>query len=219
VPGGDAAVKRWAVRVAAVLVVAVAVGAATALHLRREREWAHGGDDVAVEVHAVVATEETFDDVAVRLGVPPGEAVRYSGAAQSIVVRVRWTGMVPTGGWFQMMVLDKRFDPGQLLAVDGSWGSEGGGGGNWASSYEILASRYAWLSGVARELYVDPPRMYRQPTAAVSAAATGSGTVTGWYRQWRDGALPIDDPATDTLVALVLVDEDGEVRWARRVYG
>ncbi|GIF01911.1 hypothetical protein [Paractinoplanes rishiriensis] len=214
----------------AVLVLVVAV--AGILHVRREREWAHGGAGIDVSVDAVVATAQTFDDTVVRFGVPPGEAVRYVGAAQSLVVRVRWSGVQPAGGWFQVMVLDKRVNPGRLLTVDSSWSSEGASGGNWAGTYEILAERYDWLGGVAEELYVDADGWNHQPTAAASAPATESGTMTAWYRQIRrgqhprhgepqppDDTIPITDPAKDTLVAMVFVDEEGEVRWARRIFG
>ena len=38
-----------------------------------------------------------------------------------------------------------------------------------------------------------------------------------WFRQWGDGPIPFADAQRDIVLALIYVDDSGEVRWARRV--
>jgi hypothetical protein len=57
------------------------------------------------------------------------------------------------------------------------------------------------------------------PEAAVNAPATRTGTAIAWFRQRDADPVPVTDPARQIAVALVHVDADGEVRWARRVWG
>jgi hypothetical protein len=205
--------------VGAAVVVVAAVAAAVTVRVRREREWVHGGDVLKAEVEVIVATPDTFDDVAVRLSVPPGEATAMPGAGQSVVVRVRWSGLPPSGGFLELLVLDGRVSPPLPLAADGGWNAAGGTGTQWSSAYETLAEHYGWLGGVARALHTDADGVNHLPNAAVHAGTGRSGTVTGWFHQWADRPVPLADPHREVVVALVNVDDHGEVRWARRVFG
>jgi hypothetical protein len=217
----DASVRRWVIAGVAVAVVAasaVVLGAAV-LHTQREREWAHGGDGLGAEVEIVLATPQTFDEVAVRLGVPPGAATRSPGDHQSIVVRVRWSGLPRPDDSLQLIVLDGRLTPPRPLSADAGWNLGGTTGSQWASAYESLADHYDWLAGVAAGGYTDATGLNHLPAAAVHAGSGRSGTVTGWFRQWGDSPVPLADPTRDIIVALVDVGDDGEVRWARRVSG
>jgi hypothetical protein len=194
-----------AVAAAAVVAGVVLLGAGR----EREREWAHGGDRLAVGVEVALADRATFESVAVRLGVPPGQATRPPGADQFVVVRIRWAGPSPLDGSMAVMLLDKRVTPPRPLAAEAGWIANGGTGSTWGSSYEVLARKYDWLRGIsAADL----------PIASVAAPAP-SGTVTAWFRQWGAGSVPFADPAAEVLVALAHQDEDGEFRWARRIYG
>lgn len=204
--------KRSIIAVAVAAVVAVVAGVVFLRAGReREREWAHGGDRLAVGVEVVLADRATFASVAVRLGVPPGRATRPPGADQFVVVRIRWAGLSPLDGSMAVMLLDKRVTPPRPLAADAGWNADGGTGSTWGSSYEVLARKYDWLRGIS---------VADLPTASVDAPAAPSGTVTAWFRQWGDaGSIPFADPTGETLVALAHQDEDGEFRWARRVHG
>lgn len=194
------------VAAAVVLVVAGVV----VLRVQREREWGHGGDRLTVGVDVALAGHGTFDGVAVRLGTPAGEAVRVESAEQTVVVRVRWSGSPWDDGSYQVIALDGRLSPPRPLAADGGWNSEGGTGSNWGSAYAALAQHYEWLGGTARADF---------PSAAVSATAAGSGTVTAWFHQWGDGPIPFADTDRGVVVALVYLDDSGEARWARRIFG
>lgn len=204
--------------IASVTAAAVLVVAGVALvRVQREREWAHGGDGLAVEVEVALATQDTFEGVAVRLGAPPHTATRLHNAGQPVVVRVRWSASAHSEGSFQLIALDGRLTPPRPLAADGGWNSEGATGSGWGSAYEVLAQRYEWLEGVAEGNYTDVNGMSTLPTPAVSAPAAEAGTVTAWFRQWGDGRIPFADAERDIVVALVHVDGSGEVRWARSI--
>ncbi|WP_412741108.1 hypothetical protein [Krasilnikovia sp. MM14-A1259] len=189
------------------------------LHVQREREWTQGGDQLTVRAEVVLATHDTFGGVVAGLGVPAGEATRSENADQSVVVHVRWSGSPHSDGSFELIALDRRVFPARPLAADGGWNSEGGTGSDWAGAYEALAQHYDWLSGVAAANYTDANGMNTFPTAAVNAPAAEDGTVTAWFRQWGEGTIPFTDPAGEIVVAMFYVDDKGQVRWARRIYG
>ena len=86
-------------------------------------------------------------------------------------------------------------------------------------TYEELAKHYDWLRGVAEVNFTDARGVSRFPTAAVDARAVEAGAATAWFRQWGDGRIPFADPSREIVVAFVYVDDSGEVRWARRVFG
>jgi hypothetical protein len=93
---------------AAALVVVAAT--AVTLDLRRDREWQHGGDDIATTADVALTTAKTFDTEAVRLGVPPGEATRHINRDQTVVVRVTWSGL-PDDGSLELMMMDNPRHP------------------------------------------------------------------------------------------------------------
>jgi hypothetical protein len=207
------------VAVAAVLVAAGVVF----LRVQRDREWAHGGDRLTVDVEVALATQDTFDDVVVRLGVPPGKTNRDISAEQSVVVRIRWSGSKHSHGWFDLIALDKRSRPARPLTAEGGWNSAGAQGSGWGSAYAALAEHYDWLAGTAEVDQADASgvtvhRSAPSRTASVSAPAATAGTATAWFRCGGDGTIPLTDAGREVAVALVYMD-DGEVRWARRIYG
>ena len=203
------------VAAAAVLVVAGVV----LLRVQREREWAHGGDRLTVQVEVALATRDDFDAVVVRLGTPPGQATRLHSADQSVVVRVRWSGAARSPGSYELIALDGRVTPPRPLAADGGWNAEGATGSDWGGAYDVLAQHYDWLRGTSGANYTDANGMNSFPTAAVGAPATRAGTVTAWFRQWGEGRIPFADPNRDIVLALIHVGDGGEVRWARRIAG
>lgn len=215
----DNAAVRRAVIASVVAAAVLVVAGVVLLRVQREREWADGGDRLTVHVEVSLATQDTFEDVAVRLGAPPRTATRLHSASQSVVVRVRWSASAHSDGSFQLLALDGRVTPPRPLAADGGWNSEGATGSNWAGAYETLAQHYDWLAGVAEANYTDVNGMTNFPTAAVDAPATEAGTATAWFRQWGDGPIPFADAKRDIVVALSYVDDGGEVRWARRIFG
>lgn len=195
--------------IAGVSAVVVAALVFSVLHLRRDNEWAHGGDDVRVTVDTEVASQSTFAATIERLGAPADRSTMRVTAGQVVVVRVSWTGASGTGS-FQVVALDNRVTPPRLLPADGGWASDGETGSNWAGAYEVLADKYDWLADAAT-----PAR----DTAAVGAPATAAGSVTAWFRPTSENALPFQDADRDIVVALIKVDDSGDVRWARQISG
>lgn len=215
----DNAAVRRAVIASVVAAVVLVVAGLVLLRVQREREWAHGGDRLTVHVEVALATQDTFEDVVVRLGAPPRTATRVHSASQSVVVQVRWSASGQSNGSFQLLALDGRVTPPRPLAAEGGWNSAGVTGSNWAGAYETLAQHYDWLGGVAEANYTDVNGVTNFPTAAVDAPAAEAGTATAWFRQWGDGPIPFADAKRDIVVALVYVGDGGEVRWARRIFG
>jgi hypothetical protein len=199
--------------------VLLVVAGVVVLRVQREREWGQGGDRLTAQVEVALATQDTFDDVAVRLGVPPGEATRFQGADQSVVVQVRWSGSSHSGGSFELIVLDGRVTPPRPLAADAGWTSQGGTGSNWAGAYAALAEHYDWLGGTAEADFIDGNGVSDFQATAVGAPAAAAGTATAWFRQWGAGPIPFADANRGVIVALIYVDDGGEVRWAKRIFG
>ncbi|MEU4622085.1 hypothetical protein AB0G04_19235 [Actinoplanes sp. NPDC023801] len=112
------------VSAAAVLVIAVVV----MLRVHRDREWAHGGDRLAADADVAVTTQDPFEGVVVRLGAPPGTAVRAHSADQTVVVQVRWSASPQAEGSYELITLDKRVTPPRPLAADGGWNFQGATG-------------------------------------------------------------------------------------------
>ncbi|MEV8503320.1 hypothetical protein AB0368_00655 [Actinoplanes sp. NPDC051475] len=196
--------RRTLIAIAAAATVLVA--GAMFSHVRRDREWAHGGDQVTFDAEVAITTAEDFDREVVRLGAPPGEATRWEAAEQTVVARVRWSGLPESINSLQVIALDKRVSPPKPLIPDGGWNSAGGTGSGWEGAYEPLAEHYDWLRRVAGP----------DAIAAVDAPGAGSGTVTAWFRQQADATRAGRD---DIVLAVFSVDDDGEVRWARRIFG
>ncbi|WP_203791601.1 hypothetical protein [Paractinoplanes rishiriensis] len=165
-----------------------------------------------------LANPQTFGAVAVQLGVPFGASTHNPAVQQFVVVRVQWSGNPRQSDSLQLLVLDGRLTPPRPLAADAGWNSAGKTGSLWSTAYESLAEHYDWLAGVAAANYTDTAGRSRLPAAAVHAGTGHAGTVTGWYWQWGDDPIDFSDPH-EVIVALVDVDDAGEIRWARRISG
>jgi hypothetical protein len=196
------------VLVAALLVVVIAVWVRDD---RRDQEWLHGGDQVSVRARIDSANAAGLGDVLAAAGVPrePGPV----GARQIFVLQVAWTGSVEAGGRYQFILLDDRVTPSRPVRGYGSWGQGKGTGPNWAGAYEALAEHYSWLAGTASRQTASG---WTNDSEALdlSATPTGEGTLAYWLDEHD---LPTTRPARDLALAMVLVDADGEVRWAKRV--
>jgi hypothetical protein len=155
----NAAVRRTAIAAVAVVVVLVVAGVVV-LRVLREREWAHGSDRLTVQVDVALATQDTFEGVVVRLGTPPGRATRLHSAAQSVVVRVRWSASSPSHGSYELIALDGRVTPPRPLAADGGGNSEGATGLRLRPVASCLTQdgRRAHRSGASPTGWTSPPR-------------------------------------------------------------
>lgn len=205
--------------IVAAVVVALGVGSvvAVAFKVRRDREWAHGGDALTAQIQLRLADAQSLPAAAVALGYPADEPVLLpSEFPQSVVVRVQWRGPAHRGGSYQLIVLDKRLTPPRPLPVYGGWNANGGTGSNWAGAYEKLAEQYDWLAGTAS--VQDATGGWTSVGQAVDAPATDPGALTAIFLV-PPGDPPVTDTAAHLLVSLFYVDDSGEVRWARRVAG
>jgi hypothetical protein len=203
--------KQWIGAAAAAVVIVVA--GAVVLHQRRDREWAHGGDPLTVDVDVSPATGRDFDELVAAAGVPKGRAVRVDNASQTVIVRVGWRGHTG-GGHLELMALDKRVTPPKPLVPDGGWDGARTTGWGWAGSYAVLAERYDYLARAG-----DAGMDGGKDLGSVGVPGTGDGTVVAWFHQAPFDSIPFRDLAGELLVVVFQVDDDGEVRWARRVHG
>jgi hypothetical protein len=205
--------------IVAAVVIALTVGSAlaVALNVRRDQEWAHGGDALTAQAELRMADAVALPDTAVALGYPADEPVALpSSFTQSVVVRVHWRAAAHRSGRYQLIVLDKRVAPPRALPVYGGWKATGGTGSKLGGC--ILRSRRALRlasrhrPGPGRDRWLD-------------LGWPGGRCARDRLRHPHGGflvtptALPITDTAVHLLVSIFYVDESGEVRWARRVAG
>lgn len=190
---------------AAAAAVLVLIAGIVLLRVQRDREWAHGGDDLAVDVEVALADRQTFAGTVARFGVPAGAAT--AGAdEQYVITRVRRAGSPGVGGRFVLLMVDKRVTPPGRLNGRGGWDGQQNPGFHWEGVYQPLSERYEWLRGFAAD-------------SGVSAVEAAGDSSVAYFVPRRDGAMPITDPAREVAIALVHLDRDNEVRWARRIYG
>ncbi|GAB4057288.1 hypothetical protein [Catellatospora paridis] len=207
--------------IAAVLAIAVAGAVGVLLKVQRDREWVHGGDDVDVLVDLRLADHETFDATIVMFGGPNRHQTGAPPGSQALVVRATWSEAPSDNGHhYTLIALDKRVSPPRLLGANGAWvagGGPEGTGSHWSSAYTELAEHYDWL---AKTAMVTGERGVSFPGSAIAAPALSSGAlVATWFTDTADGRPPLTDPLTEVLIALVYADDDGEVRWAKRIFG
>jgi hypothetical protein len=207
--------RRALVVAASVVCLALVVG--VAVKVRRDREWAHGGDNLNATAEVRLADGDTLSDTATVLGVPFGEPLQLpEDFRQAIVARVRWTGLARDRGLYQIIVLDKRVTPPRPMPVYGGWDASGGTGAAWSSSYDVLGDHYGWLEGTGMVRGITGS--WTSVGQAVGIPASAEGTVTVVLLVGTDD-VPLTDAATETIVTLFYVEDSGEVRWAKRVAG
>ena len=214
---------------AAALVLLVASTVGVVLKVRRDHEWAHGGDRMVVTVQTLLANPQSFRDAIAALGVP---ALESSGLAQAqaVVAKVTWSGWMPDDGHFQLVALDRRTSPPRVLAGDGGWTSvevvgnpSGQLDSGWVSSYDnVLAEHYDWLAGLQAR-YDAVPFVTMSPGVLVPAKPSGTATV--WF------TVPESFPAltdqSNIIIGMIYfagpsltgVTLEEHIRWARRIHG
>lgn len=196
----------------AAVVLALVVGALAWRDHRRDQEWAHGGDDVMVAAQVRAVTRADFPDALAVAGVrrepaPPN-------ARQAFVVQVSWSGTPEPGGSYLFVLLDDRPSPPKPLGSSASWGSAGGSGPAWAGSFEELSEHYPWLARTAARH--NPDGTYTDTTEGLLLPATAQGEgVLSFYLPRPE--LTTARPGDDLVLTMARTDDDGEVRWARRV--
>lgn len=195
----------------------VAVGVVTWVQrAQRAGEWQHGGDDVTVDAAVTTPSAQDFPTVLAQLGGPADEAA--PGGAQPVVAHVSWDGTPSSGGTYAFVLLDGRVAPPAPLHGYGGWwrgdpaGAQGTGP-HWDGRYDVLGEHYGWLAGTRS---VRTGAGWTDRAEALGVPATEKGEATLAYFLDRND-LPVGSPAHELRLALVFVDEDGEVRWARRV--
>ena len=210
--GRHGARLRWVV---ALVSVTVAVLATVDRVVEREREWARGGDQVAVTVEARLPEPDQVAGAAAAFGwTDAAKNVVGDPNEQSVVLRLRWAGP-GRKGHYQVILLDNRAVPATVMRPYGGWDAAGDTGFGWAGAYEVLAERYDWLAGTASPEEPDSAVTNTGDIGAVGTRALGDGSLVAVFRLGR-GAAPLADPS-QLVVAFCYVDTDGEVRWAKRV--
>lgn len=179
--------SRTRLVLAIAVVAVVVVGVVAWQRHQRNDEWQHGGD--------AVAARATFED------------------AKPWVLKATWTGSPDTDGTYQFILLDDRVTPARPIHAEGVQTASGGEGSNWAGAYNVLPDHYPWLAGVAPERSENG---WTDSAEALSADAAKTGTATLRFRPAPDD-LSTERPEDDLILAMVFVDADGEVRWARQV--
>lgn len=195
--------------------VVVAVAAAVVLLRDRQRddEWAHGGDDIDITAQIQATTPRDYPDALEAAGVRREPA--YPRVNQMYVVKVSWSG-APTGGGDAFVLLDGRLSPPKPLGASGSWGGpgSGGGGSHWSSSYEALSEHYPWLAGTASVRNADGSYSMDYQALSLTPGAKGGGVLSFYLPK---SGIATAHPDQDLVLAMVHMDDDGEVRWARKV--
>ncbi|MDI6909036.1 hypothetical protein [Nocardioides sp.] len=201
------------VGLAALVVVALVVGAAAWTRDReRDDEWAHGGDGVTVSAQIEATTSAGYPDSLAAAGVPAEPA--DSRARQSFVLQVSWTGTPDPDGSYVFVLLDQRLSPPKPLVAIASWDADGASAPSWAGSYGAVAEHYPWLARTAARHH--PDGSYTETTEGLLLSATEEGEgVLAFFLPRPE--LATDQPEDDLLLAMVRTDDDGEVRWARKV--
>ena len=195
----------------------VAVGAVTWVQRsQRADERQHGGDVVTVHASVTTPSAQRFPTVLAQLGGPAGEVAPRG--AQPVVARVSWDGTPSAGGTYAFVLLDGRAAPPAPLRGYGAWwrndpaGAQGTGP-HGDGRYDVLGEHYGWLAGT-RPVRTGAGWTDRAEALGVPATEHGEATLA-YYLGAAD--LPAGSPADQVELALVFVDVDGEVRWARRV--
>ncbi|NHC25473.1 hypothetical protein G6553_20135 [Nocardioides sp. IC4_145] len=200
--------RTWIAVVAAVVVAALVVVLWVRDH-RREEEWTHG-DDVQVGAQVAAARGRVFADAVEAAGGPRRPTLP---GPQSVAVRVEWSGSPDPGGWYEFILLDGRLEPARPVPADSAWAPGEETGADWSGAYDALAEHYPWLSGTAERRVAGG---WTSDHQALGLRARTDGTGTLVYRLPR-AALPTSAPERDLRLAMVHVDADGEVRWAKEV--
>lgn len=192
------------------LIIAVAAALISAEH-REAQRWKHGGDRVHIEASVAATSSAGLPAALARLGVPSVAGINPP--SQMFVVHASWKSPEAVPGSYEFILLDSRVAPPKPIRGYDAWTADGRGfGPNWDGRYEALAKHYAWLRRTAS---VETDAGWTNDTEAFGYS-TEAGTATMTFTLDRD-ALPVGDSARDLTLAVALVSQDGEVRWAKKV--
>lgn len=205
----------WLLPLVAAVVLALLAASALAwwLDRKRDEEWAHGGDDIDITAQIQATSPQDYPDALEAAGVRREPA--YPRVSQMYVVQVSWSG-APSGGFDAFVLLDGRLSPPKPLGASGSWGAEGrgGGGSHWNGSYEALSEHYPWLAGTASVRNADGSYSMDYEALSLHSAGDGGGVLSFYLPK---PGIATSDPEHDLVLAMVHTDDDGDVRWARKV--
>ena len=192
----------------------VAVGVVTLVQRDvRTQEWERGGDDVTVRAEVATATPQEFPTVLAARGGPAAEVAPRT--SQAVVAHVTWQDAPAGDGTYAFVLLDDRVSPPAALRAYGSWspGDPDGEGPHWDGRYDALGEHYPWLAGTESR---NTGSGWTNDTDALGVPAADAGAATlAFFLDPADP--PVERPAEDLTLALVHVDQDGDVRWARKV--
>lgn len=204
---------RWRVPIIGALVLFVGIWVVLGIrHHHRTNEWAHGGDPVKIQGSITATDAAGFGPALAAAGGSADGAI--IDAQQGFVVTVHWSGTPSSGGYYQFILLDTGVSPARAVRASTGWEDGKAVGPNWAGAYEVLPHHYAWATGLAENVLADGLVTDEARALGVPARRTGSATLGFWTDK---NAASSTDPVHEFVLAMVFVDSDGEVRWARRI--
>lgn len=209
-----AGLRRSAVVAVVVGLVLVVVGSLWWRDHQRSEEWAHGGDDVAVTAQVRATDRADYPAALTAAGVE--EEPAYPRSRQSFVVEVSWHGSSGSDGSYAFLMLDGRLSPPKPLGAAAVWSDDGATGPGWDGRYGALAEHYPWLARTAAVRTAGGSFRDSAEALLLHDSPQGEGRgVLSFYLPKPE--LPTSSPEDDLILAMVRIDEEGEVRWARRV--
>ena len=144
------------------------------------------------------------------------EEPAYPRSRQSFVVELSWHGSPGSDGSYAFLMLDGRLSPPKPLRTAGAWGADGATRGGWDGRFGALSEHYPWLGRTASRHNEDGTFSDTAEALYLPVGPQGEGRgVLSFYLPKPE--LPTSSPEDDLVLAMVRIDEEGEVRWARRV--
>jgi hypothetical protein len=106
--------------------------------IRRDAEWAHGGDRLTASAQVRATDAAGLPATIAALGGPSTESAFLPVGTQALVIRLRWTGPEYRGGRYNVLLLDRRLRPAPALDPYSAWAAHGKPIWGWDGRYGVL---------------------------------------------------------------------------------
>lgn len=193
----------------AIAVAAVFLGSVSAYVIARDKHECSGGSDLAVAVELQLADAASLPSVALALGVPRDDPRSLpQGFQQAAIVKVRWQQSTREDGWYQVFGFRRGGQP-RSLPVHGGWNGDGKSNATAATSIDKFLARCDWIPSLGLS---DDSLLIE----TVGARSTQEGFIASIFLTDLGGSI-VTDGSTELLFGLAHIDEDGKIRWAKRL--